>query len=138
MFQYANEFHVDWFPILRAMRSPKGRHVMIPTPGQPDTYYGIGAVNYHIEESVVLFQRRKRRKERAQLLEARAKKHPTGTIPELWDNTSMHENDEVEDVVRAVAGRLVLLSLPTYSPWLNPIEMRLPAFSPGRYPVCVL
>jgi transposase len=26
-------------------------------------------------------------------------------------------------VVRGAAGRLVLLSLPTYSPWLNPIEM---------------
>jgi transposase len=26
-------------------------------------------------------------------------------------------------VLRAAAGRLVLLYLPTYSPWLNPIEM---------------
>jgi putative transposase len=26
-------------------------------------------------------------------------------------------------VVRAAAGRLVLMYLPTYSPWLNPIEM---------------
>jgi hypothetical protein len=29
----------------------------------------------------------------------------------------------VEAVVRGAAGRLVLLYLPTYSPWLNPIEM---------------
>lgn len=34
-----------------------------------------------------------------------------------------HADDEVDDVVRAAAGRLVLLYLPTYSPWLNPIEM---------------
>lgn len=26
-------------------------------------------------------------------------------------------------MVRSAAGRLVLLYLPTYSPWLNPIEM---------------
>ncbi|MCA9968877.1 MAG: transposase, partial [Anaerolineales bacterium] len=26
-------------------------------------------------------------------------------------------------VVRSAAGRLVLMYLPTYSPWLNPIEM---------------
>lgn len=26
-------------------------------------------------------------------------------------------------MVRGAAGRLVLLSLPTYNPWLNPIEM---------------
>jgi len=29
----------------------------------------------------------------------------------------------VQAVVRAAAGRLVLLYLPNYSPWLNPIEM---------------
>jgi transposase len=50
-------------------------------------------------------------------------KHPTGTIDVAWDTASMHEDDDVEDVVRAAAGRLVLLYLPTYSPWLNPIEM---------------
>ncbi len=30
---------------------------------------------------------------------------------------------QVDAVVQAAAGRLVLLYLPTYSPWLNPIEM---------------
>ena len=69
------------------------------------------------------FQRRKRRKEIAQLLEALVAKHPTGTIYVAWDNASMHEDKEVEAAVRAATGRLVLLYLPTYSPWLNPIEM---------------
>jgi transposase len=123
VFYYADEFNLSWFPTLRAMWSPKGQHVMIPTPGQPDTYYGIGAVNYHTGESVVLFRRRKRREEIAQLLEALVEKHPTGTIYVAWDNASTHEDDEIEAVVRAAAGRLVLLYLPTYSPWLNPIEM---------------
>jgi transposase len=123
VFYYADEFNLSWFPTLRAMWSPKGQQVMIPTPGQPDKYYGIGAVNYHTGESVVQFQRRKRRQEIAQLLEALVAKHPTGTIYVAWDNASMHEDDEVEAVVRAAAGRLVLLYLPTYSPWLNPIEM---------------
>jgi putative transposase len=45
------------------------------------------------------------------------------TIYVAWDNASTHQDDEVEAVVRAAAGRLVLLYLPTYSPWLNPIEM---------------
>jgi transposase len=40
-----------------------------------------------------------------------------------WDNADTHADDDVEAVVRAAAGRLVLLYLPTYSPWLNPIEM---------------
>jgi DDE superfamily endonuclease len=50
-------------------------------------------------------------------------KHPTGTIYVAWDNADTHADDDVEAVVRAAAVRLVLLSLPTYSPWLNPIEM---------------
>ena len=69
-----------WFPTRRSRWSPKGQQVMIPTPGQPDKYDGIGAVNYHTGETVVQFQRRKRRKEIAQLLEALVAKHPTGTI----------------------------------------------------------
>jgi putative transposase len=40
-----------------------------------------------------------------------------------WDHADTRADDEVEAVVRAAAGRLVLLYLPTYSPWLNPIEM---------------
>jgi len=123
VFYYADEFNLSWFPTVRAMLSPVGQQVMIPTPRQPDKYYGIGAVNYHTGETVVLFRRRKRRVEIAELLQALLDKHPTGTIYVTWDNADTHEDDEVEEVVRAAAGRLVLLYLPTYSPWLNPIEM---------------
>jgi len=80
-------------------------------------------VNYHTGASVVQFHRHKRRKEIAQVLQALVDKHPTGTIYVAWDNADTHQDDEVEAVVRAAAGRLVLLYLPTYSPWLNPIEM---------------
>ncbi len=105
------------------MWSPKGQQVMIPTPAQPTKHYGIGAVNYQTGETVVLVRRHKRRREIAELLQALLDKHPTGTVYVAWDNASTHEDDEVEAVVRGAAGRLVLLYLPTYSPWLNPIEM---------------
>jgi putative transposase len=77
---------------------------------------------YHTGETEVIFRKRKRRREIAELLQRLVDKHPTGTILVAWDNASTHEDDEVETVVRAAAGRLVLLALPTYSPWLNPIE----------------
>ena len=96
---------------------------MIPTPRQPYKRYGLGVVNYHTGETVVLFRRRKRRKEVAELLQTLVDKHPTGTIFVALDNASTHQDDEVEAVLRGAAGRLVLLYLPTYSPWLNPIEM---------------
>ena len=122
-FYYADEFNVSWLPSLRALWSPKGQQVMIPTPGQPYRRYGLGAVTYHTGETVILFKRRKRRREVAELLQALVDKHPTGTIYVAWDNADTHEDDEVDAVVRGAAGRLVLLYLPTYSPWLNPIEM---------------
>ncbi len=122
-FYYADEFNVSWLPTLRAMWSPRGQQVMISTPGQPTKHYGLGAVNYHTGETIVLTRRRKRRKEVAELLQAVLAKHPTGTVYVAWDNAGTHADDEVEAVVRGAAGRLVLLYLPTYSPWLNPIEM---------------
>jgi transposase len=39
------------------------------------------------------------------------------------DNSNTHEDEEIEAVLRGAAGRLVLLYLPTYSPWLNPIDL---------------
>ncbi len=96
---------------------------MIPTPRQPYKRYGLGAVDYHTGETVVLFRRRKRRLEIAELLQALLAKHPEGNVYVAWDNSNTHEDDEVEEVLRAAAGRLILLYLPTYSPWLNPIEM---------------
>jgi putative transposase len=123
VFYYADEFNVSWLPTLRAMWSPKGQQVMIPTPGQPKTHYGLGAVNYHTGETIVLIRRRKRRREVAELLQALLDKHPTETVYVAWDNFTAHQDNEVEAVVRSAAGRLVLLYLPTYSPWLNPIEM---------------
>ena len=123
MFYYADEFNVSWLPTLRKMWSLKGQQVMIPTPGQPKVHYGLGAVNYHTGETVVIIRKRKRRLEVAELLQMLVEKHPHGTIYVAWDNASTHQDDDVEAVVRAAAGRLVLLYLPTYSPWLNPIEM---------------
>ena len=80
VFYYADEFNVSWLPTLRAMWSPKGQQVMIQTPGQPKVHYGLGAVNYHTGETVVIIRRRKRRPEVAELLQALVDKHPTGTI----------------------------------------------------------
>jgi transposase len=105
------------------MWSPRGQQVMIPTPGQPYKRYGLGAVNYHTGDTMVLFRRRKRRQEVAEWLQALVDKHPTGTIYVAWDHADTHADDQVEAVVRAAAGRLVLRYLPTYSPWLTPIEM---------------
>lgn len=92
-------------------------------------------MNYHTGETVVQFHRRKRRKEIAQLLEALVEKHPSGTIYVAWDNGSQHEDDEVEAVVRAAEGQLVLLYLPTYSRLSQSHRNVVATFSPGSDPL---
>ncbi|MEM6647666.1 MAG: IS630 family transposase [Bacteroidota bacterium] len=119
---YADEFNISWQPTLKAMWSPKGQQVMIATPRQPKKRYGIGAVNYHSGETVVV-EKNKRRETIAKFLEALLAKHPQERVYVAWDNVNTHFDGEVEAAVRGAAGRLVLLYLPTYSPWLNPVEM---------------
>ncbi len=123
MFYYADEFNISWHPTLRALWSPKGQQVMIPTPAQPTRRYGLGAVNWHTGETVAITRHHKRRREVAALLEAVLARHRHETVYVAWDNASTHEDQEIEAVLRGAAGRLVLLYLPTYSPWLNPAEM---------------
>lgn len=50
-------------------------------------------------------------------------KHPHEAVYVAWVNSSAHEDNEIEAVVRGAADHLVLLYLPTYNPWLNPSEM---------------
>ena len=123
MFFYADEFNISWHPTLHPMWGPEGQQVMIPTPMQPTRRCGLGAVNWHTGETVVLTRRHKRRREIAEVLEALLAKHRVETVYVAWDNANTHEDAEVEAVLRSAAGRLILLYLPTYSPWLNPIEM---------------
>jgi transposase len=105
------------------MWTPVGQQIMISTPGQPKKHYGIGAVNYHTGKTVVRLEKHKKREQIAAFLEQLLDEHPTKTIYVAWDNVNTHSHGKIEEVLRAAAGRLVLLYLPTYSPWLNPIEM---------------
>lgn len=91
-------------PTLKRMWDPGGQQVMIGTPGQATRRYGIGAVDDHTGETVVLVRRHKRTGEIAELLEALVGKHTTGTVCVAWDSVSTHQDDEIEAVVRAAAG----------------------------------
>ena len=40
VFYDADECHISWLPTWRALGSPRGQPVMMPTPGQPYKRYG--------------------------------------------------------------------------------------------------
>ena len=101
----------------------RGQQVQIPTHGQDERAYGIGAVNYHTGETVMITREHKCNGDIAVFLCALLERHPTGTIYLTWDNATTHFGGDVDRVLKGANGRLVLLYLPTYSPWLNPLEM---------------
>jgi transposase len=111
------------FPTLRKMWTRRGQQVQIPPHGQDERAYGIGAVNYHTGETVMITRDHKRKEDIAVMLRTLVERHPTGTIYLTWDNAYTHFGGEIETVLKEANGRLILLNLPTYSPWLNPIEM---------------
>lgn len=63
---------------------------MMPTLGQPHQRYGLGAVNEHTGDTVVLFRRRKRRRAVAERLLSPVDRHPTDTIYVAWDDADTH------------------------------------------------
>ena len=101
----------------------RGQQVEILTHGQDQRAYGIGAVNYHTGETVMITRDHKCRSDIAVFLRALLAKHAIGTIYLTWDNATTHVDGEIDTILKEANGRLVLLYLPTYSPWLNPIEM---------------
>jgi hypothetical protein len=111
-------------PPLRALWRPRGPPVLMPTPGPPSTRSGLGAVTSQTGETVGLFRRRKRRQEVAARVQAPVDQHPTGPVDATGDHAATQAAEEVEALVRAAAGRLVLLSGPTDSPRLNPVARR--------------
>lgn len=92
---------------------------MISTPKQPKKRYGIGAVDYHSRKTVVRIEKHKRREQIAALLEKLLEMNPGKTVYIAWDNVNTLSHGVIEEVLRDAAGRLVLMYLPTYSPWLN-------------------
>lgn len=96
---------------------------MIPTPMQSLRRYGLGALNWHTGQTIVIARRHKRRRKGAELLEAILHHDRHERIYVAWDNASTHQDKEIEAALWGAAGRLVLLHLLTYSPKLSPIEM---------------
>ena len=130
MFYYADEFNISWHPTIRALWSPRGQQVMIPTPKQPTRRYGLGAANWHTGETVVLVRRRKRRREVAELLQALVDKHPHERVYVAWDNSGTHQDEEIEAVLRAAAGAARAAVLADVQPVAEPHRDALAAVAP--------
>jgi putative transposase len=87
----------------------RGQQVQIPTHGQNERAYGIGAVNYHTGETVMITRAHKRKGDVAAMLRTLIERHATGRIYVTWDNTHTHYGGEIATVLKEANGRLILL-----------------------------
>ncbi|RRO04729.1 IS630 family transposase [Pectobacterium aquaticum] len=119
---YQDEVDIDLNPKIGADWMPKGQQKRIVTPGQNQKHYlagalhaGTGRVNYVSGSSkssdlfINLLETLRRTYRRAK------------TITLVLDNYVIHKSRKVERWL-AENPKFRLLFLPTYSPWLNPIE----------------
>ncbi len=80
-------------------------------------------MNYFTGETVMITRDHTCKLDIGIFLRALLAQHTTGIIYLTWDNSYTHFGGDIEVILKEANGRLVLLYLPTYSPWLNPIEM---------------
>jgi transposase len=119
---FEDESDIHWLPVLASSWTRKGVQMHVPTPGNNDKRYCFGAVDYHTGESFFRLSRRKDSKVFVTFLR-QLMSQTTKRIVLVLDNYSVHKTKLVCDFVKEQAARLRLVFLPTYSPWLNPIEL---------------
>jgi putative transposase len=119
---FEDESDIHWLPLVASSWTRKGVQVHVPTPGNNDKRYCFGAVDYHTGESFFRLSRRKDSKAFVAFLGQMMRQTKKKLILVL-DNYSVHKTQMVRDFVKEHADRLRLVFLPTYSPWLNPIEL---------------
>ena len=102
-----DDVNLSLFPPVRKMWLRRGRQVEIPTHGTDQRAYGIGAVNYHTGETVMMTREHKRRVDVADLLRALLAYHATGTMYLAGDNCSTHSDKEIDAMLKEAHGRFV-------------------------------
>jgi transposase len=85
-------------------------------------YRVVGALNAQTGQVSFLHDSRISRDVFCRFLRQLDRDYPQGqTIYLVWDNWPVHHSDQVQQAVEQLP-RLKVLPLPTYAPWLNPIE----------------
>ena len=119
---FEDESDIHWLPLIASSWTKKGHQVHVRTPGNNDKRYCFGAVDYHTGESYFRLSRKKDSKSFLMFLKQLMSRSSKKIIMVL-DNYSIHKTQAVRDFIKEHADRLKLVFLPTYSPWLNPIEL---------------
>mgnify|MGYP002154997228 CR=1 FL=1 len=120
---FADQTDVNWIPPIGSQWADIARQPRVPTPGVNQKRYVFGAADVHFGRVLWRVARRKRSREFCKFLRQLLREMPDERIVLIVDNYSIHKTAAVDKVVQEAEGRLTLVFLPTYSPWLNSIEL---------------
>ena len=117
-----DETTVSLHPPLRRCWMRRGERKLIPAPGSPQYLHVFGAYNWHSGRVSYLTSAHKNRDTFVAFLEHLLAQYPRQHLILVMDNASYHHSKTVRAALSFYEHRLLVIWLPKYSPFLNPIE----------------
>jgi len=100
----------------------RGERKLIPAPGTPQYLHVFGGYNWHTGRVSYLTSPDKNSDAFVAFLEHLLAEHPRQHLILVMDNASYHHSNTVRAALTLYEHRLLVIWLPKYSPFLNPIE----------------
>ena len=100
----------------------RGARKLIPAPGSPQYLHVFGGYNWHSGRVSYLTAAHKNSDSFVAFLEHLVEEYPQQHLILVMDNASYHHSKTAQAALNLYADRILVIWLPKYSPFLNPIE----------------
>lgn len=117
-----DETTISLHPPLRRCWTKCGKRQLIPAPGSPQYLHVFGAYNWRNGQVTHCTSKHKNSDAFIAFLDHLLRQHPRLKLILVLDNASYHRSKAVQAALSHWGDRLLLIWLPKYSPFLNPIE----------------
>lgn len=117
-----DETTVSLHPPLRRCWMKRGERKLIAAPGTPQHLHVFGAYNWRNLEVTHTTASRKNSETFIAFLEHLLTEYPRQKLVVVMDNASYHHSQTTKAALSLHEDRLLVIWLPKYSPFLNPIE----------------
>jgi transposase len=117
-----DETTVSLHPPLRRCWMRKGERKLIPAPGAQQHLHVFGAYNWRNQQLTYTTASHKNSETMVAFLERLLDDYPRQKLVLVMDNASYHHSKTTKAALSLYEGRLLVIWLPKYSPFLNPIE----------------
>jgi transposase len=126
---FQDEIDLNLLPGILRCWTPEGSQRKVMTPGVNKKRYGFGAVNYTTGKTIYRIEEHKNSASFCAFVEQfmqaviQSPGYHGQKIVLVVDNFIIHHSHKTTEFLEKYADQLVLFALPTYSPWLNLIEL---------------